>query len=897
METYNQSQYNTGYNPYNPYPYHYHQNHHHGHHNLDYVDNSHHAGEGYGHNMYNANFDHFYYHDHDQDLTPPEPMILLPQQFGAEGHHSPEEVQVHSPPPPLAAYEIVLSSPKILSKILVHFSIQELKEKRHVCKVWEEEICTILRDKLVIHFNNYKGMVSYGKCMERNPSFCSVFSFGAIISLDGSYIQYWMALFGPHIRSLELQSRNLGVKTLSQILQHVQNVERLILQETGDEVEDKEVTTCLNQLAKLKYLKFHANSPSIEKNPAKAKIMKRLCHEILRIAPNLAQVEVNQIKDGNILSRNLEMMSDLSKNADLLNEPAPLEILLWSTLLESQFAQNIAKLELNVKLTSACVQSLTDKKFPLKWIDLKILAQVSNQVLHGFLTSVRETLVNIKIRYCGGPRLPYEADFPLTESFGLVKSVHLERYEGSLWFTEKTPNLIYLSFAKINLNKVVLKDVDCLGEGVHGNLKSFRVHEDFSNNVGPNRQRSIQTVQKLGMQFPSVRRLRLERLVDESLCLIYAQWPNLEELEIVHGLFSDAGTTAMHPNAYKVILREEAYDNFNVDALRQGLFLGSLSKLTRVKIHSPNVTDVTLILGVLPCPNIRSVSVQSFKITDTSLYRLVNKPSILNMSTKNCSQLTPAAMSYAGKAMSLRGGSTSLNKSKISLDVSQTIKFLERNPTCRVLLKRLSISPPKKPDFVEKSSKHDVQNEEEKAKPVALADPSPAKEKAKRGRPRLIPRPSPQEGQTQAPPSAATQAPARAPTLAPAPAPTVRQRRTRSFNKSGQIVQNPTEENVILAAADVQIDHVVVSSVPPMKDDSVTDNKSKKAKLSADDDDIQIVHVVAPAVPPTKQFSVPAATENKSKKAKLVSSRTTRQSRPIRNTGSIFRRFSDFELF
>lgn len=112
METYNQSQYNTGYNPYNPYPYHYHQNHHHGHHNLDYVDNSHHAGEGYGHNMYNANFDHFYYHDHDQDLTPPEPMILLPQQFGAEGHHSPEEVQVHSPPPPLAAYEIVLSSPK-----------------------------------------------------------------------------------------------------------------------------------------------------------------------------------------------------------------------------------------------------------------------------------------------------------------------------------------------------------------------------------------------------------------------------------------------------------------------------------------------------------------------------------------------------------------------------------------------------------------------------------------------------------------------------------------------------------------------------------------------------------------------------------------------------------------
>lgn len=39
-----------------------------------------------------------------------------------------------------------------------------------------------------------------------------------------------------------------------------------------------------------------------------------------------------------------------------------------------------------------------------------------------------------------------------------------------------------------------------------------------------------------------------------------------------------------------------------------------ISELTRVKIHSPNVTDVTLILGVLPCPNIRSVSVQSFKV-------------------------------------------------------------------------------------------------------------------------------------------------------------------------------------------------------------------------------------------------------------------------------------------
>jgi hypothetical protein len=146
------------------------------------------------------------------------------------------------------------------------------------------------------------------------------------------------------------------------------------------------------------------------------------------------------------------------------------------------------------------------------------------------------------------------------------------------------PKLEELSFAKINLNKVVLKDVDCpqKPESVHSTLKSFKVYSDLSNNDGSNRPicSSIQAIQKLGMQFPSLKKLRLEKLVDESLCLIYAQWPNIEELELVHGQFTDAGCTAIHPNAYKVILREESYDNVsNLDGLRQGLFLGNLSSM------------------------------------------------------------------------------------------------------------------------------------------------------------------------------------------------------------------------------------------------------------------------------------------------------------------------------
>lgn len=63
----------------------------------------------------------------------------------------------------------------------------------------------------------------------------------------------------------------------------------------------------------------------------------------------------------------------------------------------------------------------------------------------------------------------------------------------------------------------------------------------------------------------------------------------------------------------------------------------------------------------------------------------------MHITTKNCDKLSLEAIEYASKVMKLRGGTSSLNnKSKGSMNVNQVIRFLEKNPKPKVLLKRLS---------------------------------------------------------------------------------------------------------------------------------------------------------------------------------------------------------------
>jgi hypothetical protein len=492
-----------------------------------------------------------------------------------------------------------------MSKILSYVSLMDLKQFRLVCKTWDELCQNLIKDKLTVHFISNRKMKAYSRKMLQRKGFCERFALGSgpRISLSSPITQEFFKDFGHHVRSLDVNCSNQSkLYAFKFILCHyLPNLEELSIRTTTKNVQILSGSEMEGQwesfpyFLKLQKLTVHVKDEidlvdsTAEDNNGQAfnfeKKLIQFLRELILSSPNLQQIESSSTKlpIPNSGKSGIDEINDLTIDSfTVLSSPDKISSQLWSILLNDWDVSllKMKKLSFGVTMSDECVQKLATKWFHLSTINLKLEPNVTSNSLKFLFSSLKDTLQIIKLNFSSveatDAKLETETElFPITEVMHRVESVDVEGYRGNLRFLEFMPNLRSLILRKLRFNKTVLKDVDSTTKP-HLSLLSLKVFEDLSLST---RQRSVQAVQQIGLLFPSLKKLRLEKLVDESLCLIYAQWPNIEELEIIEGQFTDAGITAIHPNAYKVILREEAYDSFNVDGLRQGLYLGNLSSV------------------------------------------------------------------------------------------------------------------------------------------------------------------------------------------------------------------------------------------------------------------------------------------------------------------------------
>lgn len=191
-------------------------------------------------------------------------------------------------------------------------------------------------------------------------------------------------------------------------------------------------------------------------------------------------------------------------------------------------------LDCNMRLRGHGIKELSCKGFPIKQLDLTLLADVTSQHLGDVLRNLENTLKVLKLKF--HPRCA-AANEPSIPPLKNLTNLSLNGYRNSLKFLEILPNLRSLTLIRLHFSRalaaenIVLKFIS--------KLECLEIHEDLTKNC------KITTVNILLSLFPSIKRLKLENLTDDAVSGIFGGYLNLEEFDGLNGLYSDESITGL----------------------------------------------------------------------------------------------------------------------------------------------------------------------------------------------------------------------------------------------------------------------------------------------------------------------------------------------------------------
>ncbi|ODM87140.1 hypothetical protein Ocin01_19541 [Orchesella cincta] len=215
--------------------------------------------------------------------------------------------------------------------------------------------------------------------------------------------------------------------------------------------------------------------------------------------------------------------------------------------------------------------------------------------IHPLLSSLGQTLESLEIDFVTLPRVP--EPFPSGIDLVHIKHLTLKKFYGSIHFVSHMANIETLCLEDANLS-VAFHDEASKFQYRSG-LKSLKI---FGGRGSTGRFLFPALYHEIVRFFPRLTKLRMEYFTDSTIKIIVEGLPDLEELDIPNGIYSD------------VILTGADDRKGSGEFLEKAECLADLKRLRKLVLQSPKITDIGVRHGLLSCFELRSLS-----ISDASL--------------------------------------------------------------------------------------------------------------------------------------------------------------------------------------------------------------------------------------------------------------------------------------
>jgi len=497
-------------------------------------------------------------------------------------------------------------SPQAVHRILSFATFPDLKNHRLVSKSWNTHCTQILQTRSIVNLASLLDIQEFCLHHSKNPpTWCTTLGLGPQIPVltECPELTLLFTTFGSKLQSLLLTVGSFNVYFLYRMLyEFCPHLSELRIH----------ASVPINPTDELFKTKLIKNSNGHIPNPfvPRFKAVKEPVRELVHLKTLHVQLES---------SKTPALLQDLLNAAINLNTlvfPQSREYLNHA-LFQTPSLKHLKSLHImDCPLGDQDIARLTNRQFPLETLDVILSPCVSPNSLQGLLRSLASTLTTLTLEYedskCG------HIEFTPGILLSKVHTLELSNYRGSADFLlcQEWPALKTVILRKTSVNHLLRRLEGPAGahnnnnnnnnNSNNNNVDTLRVHDDpdlAPEGVGD------EAVEKLAMLFPNLKTLALERVGDEGLAAILFCWDQqqLRELDLSRGLYTDKGVTSIHPNAYRVILREQSYEWVNKDKLRNGKYIGHLKSLERLWLQSAAITDVSVILGVADCPRLRTL--------------------------------------------------------------------------------------------------------------------------------------------------------------------------------------------------------------------------------------------------------------------------------------------------
>lgn len=212
----------------------------------------------------------------------------------------------------------------------------------------------------------------------------------------------------------------------------------------------------------------------------------------------------------------------------------PARLLLESIITSDTPFSKLAVLKIDTFLTNTDLRILTAKRLPFSSLQLTVTPEIGCTNLYNFFKCCENTLKSVVLTFRDGFRLT--SRFP---TLSRLDTMALILWKGRLDFAQ--------DIEKLKILIVVLMEME-EDEGLKGHdfAKLSKIEEL---EIHANQESKVEMVTSLVAMMPrnSLRKLTLDWVNDFLLEYIYSSLPNLEELAILYGGFTERGIIARVP--------------------------------------------------------------------------------------------------------------------------------------------------------------------------------------------------------------------------------------------------------------------------------------------------------------------------------------------------------------
>lgn len=175
---------------------------------------------------------------------------------------------------------------------------------------------------------------------------------------------------------------------------------------------------------------------------------------------------------------------------------------------------------------------LISKNLKLRSLSFSLFCGFRAPAMNQFLSQQGLSLETLSINFGDLPRNPEQ--FPCGMELDKLKSLSMSKFYGSVHFVSQMPSLKSLKLEDVNLS-VALHDETAK----HNHKSELTSLEIFASKGSTGRFLLPAVYSSMVVFFPALKRLRMEYFTDSTLKIVLAGLPNLEELDIPNGIYTD----------------------------------------------------------------------------------------------------------------------------------------------------------------------------------------------------------------------------------------------------------------------------------------------------------------------------------------------------------------------